>query len=91
MQSMFASTLVLEVPHYFRRLSSEMCCCRLCKRPGDLDLEVWSEMEANSEMDDTQEFVVEAIMDERRAGKRGKREFLIKWEVRIAPQSLRTL
>lgn len=47
-----------------------------------MPLEEWSELEAQDKMPADAEYVVEAIMDERK--KMGKREFLIKWKVRAA-------
>ncbi|CAL8465282.1 g4817 [Coccomyxa elongata] len=51
---------------------------RLCMRPGDMPLDEWVEAEASNDLPTDREYVVEAILDERR--KRGKREFIVKWE-----------
>ena len=56
-----------------------LAACRLCMRPGDMPLDEWVEAEANNDLPTDREYVVEAILDERR--KRGKREFIVKWEV----------
>lgn len=57
-----------------------LVACRLCKRPGDMPLDEWVEAEAKNDLPIDREYVVEAILDERR--KRGEREFIVKWEVR---------
>ena len=49
-------------------------------RPGDMPLGEWTEAEANNNLPTDREYVVEAILDQRK--KRGKREFIVKWEVR---------
>lgn len=46
---------------------------------GDLPLEEWTRKEAAGELPDDGEFDVVALVAERK--RRGKREFLVKWEV----------
>ena len=55
------------------------CFCRVVVAEGDLPLEEWTRKEAAGELPDDGEFDVVALVAERK--RRGKREFLVKWEV----------
>lgn len=55
---------------------------RLCCAPGDMPKREWMRKEAKGELPGG-EYKLTAIVDERRV-RGGKREFLLKWEVRTA-------